>query len=230
MSIRINKYLADRGYCSRREADKLIVARKVHINGKVAKLGALVNDDDNVVVIGKGRKSVDAKKMYIALHKPAGVITTTDRKMENNVLDLVHVKSRVFPVGRLDVVSSGLLLLTNDGELANKLMHPKFEHEKEYDVVLDHPLSERDLKILREGVGLGDGRTLPTKVRKQSAKRFRIVLREGKNRQVRRMCEVLGYKVTRLKRVRIANVKLGTLKPGAWRELTKPEVEGLKSS
>jgi 23S rRNA pseudouridine2604 synthase len=229
MSTRINKYLADLGYCSRRDADKLIFTKKVHVNGKVAKLGDKVEDGDDVVVIGKSRKGMSSKKIYLALNKPLGFITTMDRNKENNVSSLVHTKGRVFPIGRLDVASSGLLLMTNDGELANKLMHPKFEHDKEYDVVVDHPLSERDLKILREGVGLGDGRTLPTKVRKQSAKRFRIVLREGKNRQIRRMCEVLGYKITRLKRVRIANIKLGSLKPGTWRELTKPEIEGLKT-
>jgi len=228
MPTRINKYLADRGYCSRREADRLIIAKKVHVNGKIAKVGSSVDESDNVVIIGRSMKRTGTKKIYIALHKPVGYITTMDRSSEHNVSSLIRTKSRVFPIGRLDVASSGLLIMTNDGDLANKLMHPKFEHEKEYDVVIDKPLSERDLNIMRKGVGLGDERTLPTKVRQQSAKRFRIVLREGRNRQIRRMCEVLGYNVIRLKRVRIANVKLGALKPGAYRELTVEEVDGLK--
>jgi 23S rRNA pseudouridine2605 synthase/23S rRNA pseudouridine2604 synthase len=156
-------------------------------------------------------------------------MTTMDQKAPNHVLDLVRVKARIFPVGRLDVASSGLLILTNDGELANRLTHPKFGHEKEYDVVVDHPLSERDLNILRKGVGLGDGKTLPTKVRQQSSKRFRIVLREGKNRQIRRMCKALDYDVVRLKRVRIGNINLGALKPGAWRYLDALEVKNLTS-
>lgn len=228
MQIRINKYLADQGYCSRREADRLIQSGKVRINGDIAKVGAVVTDDDIVEVAGTQAKRKRTTYTYIALHKPVGYMTTTDRKKKDTVMDLVHVNDRLFPIGRLDVESSGLLLLTSDGEFANKLMHPRYGHEKEYEVEVDKPVRMGDLMKLRKGVTLEDGKTQPAWVQKEKPNVFRITIREGRNRQIRRMCEALGYRVVKLKRLRVANIKLGSLKPGRWRRLTESELKRLK--
>lgn len=228
MPTRINKYLAEQGYCSRREADRLIAAGQVYLNDKPAKLGDVVDDGDTVRVFGR-KKAKAPKQIYLLLNKPVGVITTTDRRKPDNVIDYVDFPERVFPVGRLDVKSSGLLLLTNDGTLANRLMHPRYEHEKEYVVTVDHPIGKLDIGRMQSGVNLDDGRTLPAKVRQLGPSKFAIILREGRNRQIRRMCETLGYEVKKLMRTRVANVKIPmNFPPGKWRHLTEKEVRDLK--
>jgi len=225
---RINKYLSTHGYCSRREADRLIEQGKVFINNKVAGLGDKVIDRDDVRVEGRDRKK-PPQKIYLFFHKPVGLITTTDHKKKDNVIDFIDYPERVFPIGRLDVQSSGLLLLTNDGVLANRLMHPRYEHEKEYVVTVSPELNMIDIGRLQSGIDLEDGPTLPTKVRKLDSNRFAIILKEGRNRQIRRMCEALGYSVIALKRTRIGTVKMiSSYPPGNWRHLTEKEVRDLK--
>lgn len=229
-TLRINKYLSQNGYCSRREADRLIEAGQVFINGKRAKLGDKISENDEVRVLGRSKK-ITPKKIYILLNKPVGVIVTTDRRKKDNVMDFIDAQEYIFPVGRLDVESEGLLILTNDGALANHLTHPRYEHEKEYVVEVDHQLDTKDVRRLQNGVKLDDGMTLPAKVRQMDSHRFAIVLREGRNRQIRRMCEALGYRVESLKRTRILTLKIpSTYPPGNWRELTEKEVSELKKA
>lgn len=225
--IRINKYLSTHGYCSRREADRLIKKGRVFINDKPASLGDKVTDDDDVRVEGRDRKK-QPKKIYIALNKPVGLISTTDTRKPDNVIDYVGYPERLFLVGRLDVESQGLILLTNDGILANRLMHPRYEHEKEYVVTVDKPVEKIDIGRLQSGVVLDDGPTQPTKVRQLGPNRFAIILKEGRNRQIRRMCEALGYTATALKRTRIGTLKIpGAYPVGNWRHLTDKEVRDL---
>jgi len=228
MGTRLNKYLAQRGYCSRREADRLIEAGKVRINGRVAKLGDSAENDDEVIVADREYHE-RPDLLYVMLNKPVGLITTTDRSKNDNVIDFVGIRERLFPVGRLDVESSGLLLLTNDGELAEQLMHPRYEHEKEYEAKVDRDVTEMVLDRLRKGVMLDGKRTLPARIRRISTDRFSISIREGRNRQIRRMCEAVGHRVISLKRVRVHTLKLGHLPIGSWRPLTKGEVDELKS-
>jgi len=225
--VRINKYLAQAGICSRREADRFVAGGQVKINGKVAKPGDQVAEGDEVRVFGKPVRQAP-KKMYIALNKPVGYITTTDKKSKDNVFDLLKdIKERLFPIGRLDVESSGLLLFTNDGALANQLMHPRYEHEKEYEVHVRKTLTDQQLEKLANGIKLEDGITLPAKVRRIDEKRFSIILKEGRNRQIRRMCEEIGQPINTLKRVRIKHVRLDEIKLGTWRHLTEEEIAGL---
>lgn len=224
---RINKYLAEHGYCSRREADGLIKAGLVFVNGKRANLGDKVSDMDEVEVLRQTKREIP-KKIYLMLHKPVGYITTTARDAKDSVMELVPKSPRLFPVGRLDVESSGLLLMTNDGELVNRLTHPRYEHEKEYEVTVDKLVSEAHIKRLSSGIELDGQLTLPAKVTRLDDNRFTIVLREGRNRQIRRMCDALGYTVTTLKRTRIKNLRLGSLPAGKTRSLTAPEVAMLK--
>ena len=228
--IRINKYLSEHGYCSRREADRLIAAGKVFINDEPAGLGDKVTEDDLVRVDGRDRKK-PPKKVYILLNKPVGLISTTDKNSKDNVVDYVGYPERLYPVGRLDVKSEGLILLTNDGVLANRMMHPRYEHEKEYVVKVNRPISRRDVVQMQHGVELEDGVTLPAKVRHMDDYTFAIILREGRNRQIRRMCEALGYEVTSLKRTRVLSLKMPTTYPvGHWRHLTEFEVRDLKKA
>jgi 23S rRNA pseudouridine2604 synthase len=225
---RINKYLSTHGYCSRREADRLIEQGKVFINDVKAGLGDQVHHGDDVRVLGRDKKR-PPEKVYILVHKPVGIITTTDRRKKDNIIDFVDYPERVFPIGRLDVQSSGLLLLTNDGTLANRLLHPRYEHEKEYVVEVDRAISKLDLGKLQNGVELDDGKTLPTKVRLMSPIRFAIILREGRNRQIRRMCDALGFQVVSLMRTRMGTLKIPTSYPaGNIRHLTEREVRDLK--
>lgn len=227
MSVRINKYLAEQGYCSRREADRLIQAGRVLINDRPAKLGDTVEEGDRVNVKGRSIKKREGP-VYIMLNKPVGYITTSDRRSRQNVMELVQLEKRVYPVGRLDVSSSGLLLLTNDGELANRLMHPRFEHEKEYLVDVDHELDERAIRALRNGVALEDGKTLPGKATQTGPRTVRLTIREGRNRQIRRMMEALGYEAVGLMRIRIGELKMQHLRPGQWRHLKPSEVKLLR--
>ena len=230
MATRLNKWLSQQGVCSRREADRLIVDGKVTINRKVAVLGDAVENNAEVRVHGKSVRRIDTK-VYIALFKPVGYITTMDESKKDNVLSLIDVPQRVFPVGRLDVESSGLLLLTNDGELTNRLTHPRYKHEKEYIVTVKDSLKKSDIAQLRDGVMLEEGRTLPAEVRMRSKRnRFLIIIREGRNRQIRRMCEAIGHKVIALRRVRMATVSLGRMKQGEWRKLSSKEVSELRKA
>lgn len=229
--MRINKYISLHYEVSRRKADAIIESGDVSVNGEVASLGQDVADEDDIHVRGMEKSDrAGAEKIVIALHKPVGYITTTDRSRMDTVLDLVKIDERLFPVGRLDVGSSGLLLLTNDGDLAHHLMHPKFEHEKEYLVSVDRPLTDQDFADLRNGVVIDGRKTFPAVVIPEGDTRFRITIHEGRNRQIRRMCEAIDVGVTELKRIRIDSLVLGTLKPGSWRGLSEAEVQKLLSA
>ncbi len=224
--IRINKFIAEAGICSRREADRLIQKGQVKINGARAEIGATVSPEDDVVVNGN-RISSHKQKLYIAFHKPYGVITTTDPRRNNTVLDHVKTHSRVYPVGRLDVHSSGLLLLTNDGDIVNRILKSKHKLEKEYVVTVNKPIKLQDVQRLRNGIEIDGRKTLPAKVQKIEPRKLDITLVQGRNRQIRKMCEALGYDVKALERIRIGELYLDDLAPGKWRHLTKKEIESL---
>jgi 23S rRNA pseudouridine2604 synthase len=228
MGIRINKFLSQRGYCSRREADKLIEAGKVRINGRRAELGDAVEPDDEVIVLGK-QYLEQPDHLYIMFNKPVGVITTNDQTKQDNVISVLGLKERVFPVGRLDVESSGLLLLTNDGDLAARLTHPKFGHEKEYEVKVAGEITEEQINKMRKGVRVDGRRTKPARIRRMGPNRFGIMIKEGRNRQIRKMAAAAGAHVLALKRIRIHTLKLGRLPVGRWRELTKDELKALQA-
>ncbi|HEY2684067.1 MAG TPA: pseudouridine synthase [Steroidobacteraceae bacterium] len=224
--MRLNKYIAETGVCSRREADAWIEAGRVSVNGAPATLGTQVNDGDAVCVDGApvGKKK---QALYIALNKPVGVICTTEEHIDGNIIAHVGHRERIFPIGRLDKDSEGLILLTNDGDIVNVILRSENNHEKEYVVTVDHTVTDLSLKMLAEGVKIMGVITKPAKVKRIDACSFRIVLTQGLNRQIRRMCSALGYRTKRLKRVRIMNVKLGDLPLGKWRYLTPQELEGL---
>ena len=223
---RLNKYIADSGYCSRREADRLIQEGKVKINGRVAGLGDRVLPGMKVVCDGKSL-SGDGEKVYIMLNKPRGIVCTADPREPMNVVDYLGYPKRVFPVGRLDKDSEGLLLLSSDGEIVNRMLRAAGGHEKEYEVTIDRPVTAPFVESMMSGVPILDTVTLPCKVRRTGERSFNIVLVQGLNRQIRRMCEALGANVTHLRRVRIMNLRLGRLQPGQWRELTREELETL---
>ena len=228
METRINKYLSEIGFCSRRAADQLIEENRVTINGKVPEMGTKVKDGDTVAVNGKivsGQK--EQKLVYIALNKPRGIVCTTDNKREkNNIVDFIKHPQRIFPIGRLDKVSEGLILLTNDGDIVNKILRARNNHEKEYIVSVDKPITKAFLEKMSSGVPILDTVTRPCVIEMIDPKRFRIILTQGLNRQIRRMCEYLGYDVKRLKRIRIMNIKLDT-KVGEWRDLRADELRKL---
>lgn len=222
---RLNKYLSEIGYCSRREADRLIAAGKVTVNGEIPEMGSKVIETDVIVVDGQPVEK-EERKVLLVLNKPRGVVCTTARfPSEQNVVDYVNYPIRVYPVGRLDKDSQGLLLLTNQGDLVNRLMRSANAHEKEYVVTVDKPLTDEFLKHLAAGVYLEELQvtTRPCQVEKMDVATFRIILTQGLNRQIRRMCENFGYRVRRLKRVRIMNIELKDLPVGKWREATKEE-------
>ena len=227
--IRLNKYIASSGLCSRREADALIESGKVTINGEVALQGTKVMDGDIVEVSGK-KITPDDSMVYIAFNKPLGVTCTTDRRDPSNIIDYIGYSERIFTVGRLDKNSSGLILLTNDGSIVNKLLRAENGHEKEYIVTVNRPYDKNFLKSMESGVPVLGQLTLPCQLKPVNDKTFKIVLHQGLNRQIRRMCEYLGYKVTRLKRVRFMNIKLGDLESGKWRHLTAEEKKELLKS
>ena len=227
--VRLNKFIADSGYCSRREADRLIQEGRVKIDGRVGALGDRVLPGMQVVCDGK-RLNGDGKKVYIALNKPRGIVCTADPREPMNVVDYVGYPIRIFPVGRLDKDSEGLLLLTSDGEIVNRLLRAAGGHEKEYEVEVDKPLTREFMEKMMSGVEILDTTTLPCKLRRTGARSFNLVLVQGLNRQIRRMCEALGYNVQKLRRVRINNIRIGTLQPGQWRELSQAEVSGLLAS
>ena len=224
--MRINKYLSERGLCSRREADSWVDGGRVSINGVVATLGTKVRDGDAVCVDGK-RVGEETSHVYLALHKPVGVECTTDPRVPNNIVAFVAHRARVFPVGRLDKNSEGLILLTNDGDIVNDLLRAGHGHEKEYVVTVDRPLTEEFLHGMASGVKILDRVTNPCRVQRVGKNVFRIVLTQGLNRQIRRMCEVFGYTVRRLIRVRFVTIVLDGIAPGRWRNLTRNELAGL---
>lgn len=224
--IRLNKYIASSGLCSRREADTLIESGKVTINGETAVQGSKVMDGDIVLVNGR-KVTPDDDMVYIAFNKPLGVTCTTDKRDPSNIIDYIGFDERIFPVGRLDKNSSGLILLTNDGSIVNKLLRAENGHEKEYLVTVNRPYDKNFLRSMESGVPVLGQLTLPCKLKPAGDKSFKIILHQGLNRQIRRMCEYLGYKVTRLKRIRFMNIDLGGLETGKWRYLTSSEKKEL---
>src|SRR3954469_22746439 len=227
--MRLNKYLSESGACSRREADEFIAEGRVTVNGVPAALGTQVNDGDDVRLdgdqVGTARKK--SKPVYIALNKPVGITCTTERHVQGNIVDFVDHPERVFPIGRLDKDSEGLILLTNDGDIVNEVLRAEHHHEKEYVVAVDHAITPEFLTGMAAGVRLSDATTRPCKVAKLGAKVFRITLTQGLNRQIRRMCEAFGFTVEALQRVRIMRIHLGELPLGRWRNLTAEEVATL---
>lgn len=225
-NVSLNKYISSSGFCSRREADKLIEQGRVTINGKKGKLGARVAPGDDVEIDGEAIKSSAKKRpTYIALNKPVGITSTTDTKDKTNIIDFMAYPNRIFPVGRLDKDSDGLIFLTNDGDIVNKILRASNLHEKEYVVTVDKPIDAEFVKRMSGGIPILDTTTSECFVKQEGARRFRIILTQGLNRQIRRMCEYLGFKVVSLTRVRIMNIKLGDLPAGKWRYFTPAEID-----
>jgi len=224
--MRLNKFISETGVCSRREADALIEAGRVAVNGAVAVLGTQVEASDVVTIDGKPIGAAK-KHVYIALNKPPGITCTTERHVEGNIVDFVGHRERIFPIGRLDKDSEGLILLTNNGDIVNEILRQENEHEKEYVVTVDRPVTEIFLNGMATGVRILGTVTKPCRVRRVDRCTFKIILTQGLNRQIRRMCSFFGYKVVKLQRVRIINVTLDGLKLGHWRELKPDEVRRL---
>ncbi|HAW15628.1 MAG TPA: 23S rRNA pseudouridine synthase F [Clostridiales bacterium] len=225
-SVRLNKYIASSGFCSRREADSYIENGKVTVNGVKADLGTRVFPGDSVAVEGREVVPKD-DKIYLALHKPLGITCTTDTRDPDNIIDYIGYKERIFPIGRLDKNSSGLILLTNDGDSVNKLLRAEFGHEKEYEVRTDRKIGADFKEKMEKGIPLDGKITLPCTVTVTGNHTFRIILKQGLNRQIRRMCEYLGYRVVKLRRIRFRNIKLDGIKYGEYRLLTKREIDDL---
>ena len=229
--VRLQKFLSAAGVCSRRRGEAMIRAGRVQVNAStVVELGAKVDPEHDRVAVDGIAVERTQPAVYIALHKPRGFVTSCRHPGKRIVLDLVKVPERVFPVGRLDKDSSGLLLLTNDGRLHHRLSHPSFDHEKEYDVTVERPISDGALQRMAKGLPILNTRTRPAEVTRVSEKRFRIVLKEGRNRQIRRMVGRVGNEVVTLARIRFAGIRLGKLPEGAWRHLEDHEVKGLLDS
>ena len=225
MATRINKYLSEVGYCSRRAADRLIEEGKVTINGKISEIGTKIEEGDLVEVKGKKiEKSTKQKNIYLAFNKPVGIVCTTDRRVEkDNIIDFIKYPKRIFPIGRLDKSSEGLIFLTNDGDIVNKILRARNNHEKEYIVCVNRRINSNFIQSMSRGVEILDTITKNCFVKQLGPKKFKIVLTQGLNRQIRRMCESLGYRVRSLKRVRIMNIKLD-VPVGKYREFTKEEL------
>ncbi|KGP84486.1 MULTISPECIES: 23S rRNA pseudouridine(2604) synthase RluF [unclassified Paenibacillus] len=226
--MRINKFISETGFCSRREADRLVESGKVTINGVTAELGSQAEDGDDVRINGQPIKE-KRKHVYIALNKPVGITSTTERHIQGNIVDFVGHKERIFPIGRLDKDSEGLILMTNDGDIVNRILRAEGRHEKEYIVTVDRAVTPSFLRGMSTGVKILGETTLPCTVTRISDRVFRIILTEGKNRQIRRMCSAFGYEVRKLKRIRIMNIHLGEQATGTWRELTPAEKSELSS-
>ena len=220
---RLNKFISETGVCSRREADKWIADGRVSVNGDTAQMGTRVGPDDQVCVDGKP-VAVKPKTVYLAYHKPVGITCTTERHIKGNIVDAVGYKDRIFPIGRLDKPSEGLIFLTNDGDIVNKILRAGNRHEKEYVVTVDKPITDEFVKRMAGGLPILDTVTQKCRVRRQSRFVFNIILTQGLNRQIRRMCEYLGFEVTKLKRIRIMSVDLHGLAPGQWRLLSDSEM------
>ncbi len=222
--VRINKYLSEIGYCSRRAADKLIDEERITVNGKPVEMGLKVTPADQIAVDGVVVDQAGDKPVYIAFNKPVGIVCTTDTRVEkDNIIDYINFPTRIFPIGRLDKPSEGLIFLTNDGDIVNKILRSRNHHEKEYVVTVNRPITEEFIQKMGAGVPILDTVTRPCEVKQTHKKEFRIILTQGLNRQIRRMCEYLDYRVVTLKRVRIMNVSLDVGK-GKWRHLTKKEM------
>lgn len=232
MSIRVNKFISDSGFCSRREADALIKEGRVSINGNKPSLSTRVEEGDTVLIDGQTLrirkvKPGTRKHVYIALNKPVGITCTTDQSVKGNIVDFVDHEQRIFPIGRLDKDSEGLILLTSNGDIVNELLRAENRKEKEYLVAVNKAVTDEFLRGMAKGVRIHRDMTLPCKTRKIAPYGFAIVLTQGLNRQIRLMAAAFGYRVTQLRRVRIINLKLGALKPGQWRNLSDAELKGL---
>lgn len=231
MPERINKYLSSHGVCSRREADRMVAEGRVLVDGKTAVMGEMVDDSNTICIDGRQISSASPEQIIIAFNKPVGIVCTTkDRHNKNNIVDYIGYTQRVYPVGRLDKESDGLILLTNDGDMMDRILRSVNGHEKEYIVSVNRPIDDTFIKRMSEGIYLEELERTTKKcvVRKVSDRTFRIILTQGLNRQIRRMCDALGYKVTKLTRIRIMNIELGELAVGQYRELTESEVTVLK--
>lgn len=226
--VRLNKYLSEIGYCSRRQADKLINSGRIKINGKVVLLGQKVTNKDIIEIDGTLIENNNTKSVYLAFNKPVGIVCTTNTKDEkNNIIDFINYPSRIFPIGRLDKMSEGLILLTNDGDIVNKILRSRNNHEKEYVVTVNKPITKRFIDEMGNGIPILETITKKCYLEQIHKTKFRIILTQGLNRQIRRMCEYLGYKVVKLVRVRIMNISLNT-KKGKYRDLTRKELSELK--
>ncbi len=226
--VRLNKYLSEIGYCSRREADKLIDLGRIKINGKVVLMGHKVTSKDVIEIDGTLIKKNNTKSVYLAFNKPIGIVCTTDTRVEkNNIIDFINYPSRIFPIGRLDKMSEGLILLTNDGDIVNKILRSRNNHEKEYVVTVNKPVTKSFIEEMGNGIPILETITKKCYVEQIHKTKFRIILTQGLNRQIRRMCEHLGYKVVKLVRIRIMNINLNT-KKGKYRDLTRKELSELK--
>jgi len=228
---RINKFLSEIGYCSRRAADKLIDQGRVKINGEIPLMGTKVSNEDEVSVKGKVVHRAKKKKMvYIAFNKPVGIVCTTDQMREkNNIIDYINYPTRIFPIGRLDKPSEGLIFLTNDGDIVNKILRARNNHEKEYEVTVSKPITKEFIEAMGNGVPILDTVTRKCFVKQTDKKKFKIILTQGLNRQIRRMCEYLEYDVRKLKRVRIMNIKLD-IPIGEYRDFTATELNQINQS
>jgi 23S rRNA pseudouridine2604 synthase len=227
--IQINKYISNAGFCSRREADKLIEDARVTINDDIALAGSRVHPGDVVAIDGEKLKSKQ-RPIYIALNKPIGITSTTDMSDKTNIIRFMNHPKRIFPVGRLDKDSEGLILLTNDGDIVNKILRAGNNNEKEYVVTVDKELTPEMIRQMGAGVRILGEKTKPCYIRQEGQRRFRIILKQGLNRQIRRMCETFGSKVKTLKRIRIMHIELGTLATGKWRYLTPEEMDKLEKA
>ena len=228
-STSLNKFISQTGICSRREADKWIAAGRVKINDVVAQKGNRVGVQDKVTVDGKALRN-KPKAIYLALHKPPGITCTTDRKDKTNIIDFINHPKRIFPIGRLDKPSTGLILLTNDGDIVNDILRVENNHEKEYVVTVNRPITPRFIKRMSNGIPILGTKTKKCVVERRGKMGFKIILTQGLNRQIRRMCEYLDYSVVTLKRVRIMNIHLGNLKVGKWRNLSVEEFKELQAA
>lgn len=226
--IRLNKYLSDMGVCSRRQADQLIADNKVSIDGHIAQMGERVFPEQKVICDGKEVKKPEGNKVLLAFHKPKGIVCTTSSREKNNIIDYIGYKTRIFPIGRLDKDSEGLILLTNEGSLSDQILRGSNYHEKEYVVTLNKEITDTDLQKMREGIPILDTVTRPCKIYRLKSNVFRIILTQGLNRQIRRMCNYLGYRVVYLKRIRVMNIMLDNIPKGTYREVTQEEWKELK--
>ena len=224
---RLNKFISDTGFCSRREADTYIANGEVTVNGQPAQMGIKVSEQDKVLVKGQPLRS-KPKRVYLAYHKPVGITCTTERHIQGNIIDAVKYPERIFPIGRLDKPSEGLIFLTNDGDIVNKVLRAGNAHEKEYVVTVNKPISEQFIRKMSQGVPILNTVTLPCQVTQVSRNTFKIILTQGLNRQIRRMVEYCGYEVVKLKRTRIMHIRLAELKPGKWRLLDNIEIKMLE--
>ena len=226
--VRISKILSELGVCSRREADRYVVDGRVTINGEIALMGSKISLEDDILVDGERISKKNIKRLYLMLNKPKGIVCTTDSGVEkSNIIDFINHPQRIFPIGRLDKTSEGLIFLTNDGDIVNKILRAKNQHEKEYHVTVDKPINNDFIKKMSKGVPILSTVTRPCEVKYVKDYEFKIILTQGLNRQIRRMCEELGYRVKRLKRIRIMNIKLD-ISIGEWRYFSAEEISELK--